>query len=409
MREVNKLTAVAVARKSKPGRYGDGNGLWLQLSPTGTKSWLFRYMRHGKARQMGLGPVHTVSLAEAREKATECRKVLLVGDDPIEARRARPMAVRVKAARGITFKKCAEKYISAHETGWHNEKHRAQWKNTLKTYVYPHHGSTPIKEITTTAFHSTLKRLTAKGLLETAGRVRAVSSRVFRYAIATGRAEADPAAALIDALPRAETTHFAAITDPVGIGKLLRAIDGYDGQPATRAALRLAPYVFVRPSELRLAEWSEIDLDAGEWRIPDERTKMSREHFVPLARQAVQILRELAPHTGHRRFVFPGIRDPKGRPLSENTLNAALRRLDYTNDQMVAHGFRSMASTRLNELGFDPNLIEVQLAHMDKDRVRAIYNRAEYIEKRRVMMQSWADYLDGLRRGASVSASGPSR
>jgi len=394
--------------RERPYKLADGGGLTLLVNPDGSRWWRLRYRYGGREKMLSLGVYPDVSLALAREKRGEARTLLARGVDPSSERKAK------KVADADTFKAIAEEWLDSGCPGKRTKSRLKvgtikQLRHRLKTYVYPYHGSSPIKEITTTAFHTTLKRLVAKDLFETAARVRAISSRVFRYAIATGRAEADPAAALIDALPRAETRHFAAITDPGEIGKLLRAIDGYDGQPATRAALRLAPYVFVRPSELRLAEWTEIDLDASEWRIPAERTKMSREHFVPLSRQAVEILYELMPHTGHRRFVFPGIRDPKGRPLSENTLNAALRRLDYTNDQMVAHGFRTMASTRLNELGFDPDLIEVQLAHMDKDRVRAIYNRAEYIEKRRAMMQSWADYLDSLKAGASVTAIGQGR
>lgn len=227
---------------------------------------------------------------------------------------------------------------------------------------------------------------------------------MFRYAIATGRATRDISADLRGALAPRTTKNYAAITDPAKVGELLRAIDGYDGQPTTTAALRLAPYVFVRPGELRAAEWSEFLLDGPEpeWRIPSERMKMGEAHIVPLSRQAVAILRELRPITGTGRFVFPAI-GGGGRPLSENTLNGGLRRLGYSGDQMTAHGFRSVASTLLNERGVNPDLIELQLAHAERNRVRAAYNRALRLAERRVMMQEWSDYLDMLREGV-VSA-----
>jgi integrase len=225
---------------------------------------------------------------------------------------------------------------------------------------------------------------------------------VFRYAIATGRARRDIAADLREALAPRTTTHHAAITDPVKVGKLLRAIDGYDGQPTIAAALKLAPYVFARPTELRAAEWSEFMLDSEqpEWRIPAERMKMREAHIVPLSRQAVKMPRELRPITGHQRYVFPAI-GGGGRPLSENTLNGGLRRLGYSGDEITAHWFRSMASTLLNEQGVHPDLIELQLAHAERNTVRAAYNRAQRLAERCEMMQAWADYLDKLRRNGS--------
>lgn len=258
-----------------------------------------------------------------------------------------------------------------------------------------------IGEITAPELLAVLRKIETRGTLETAHRVHQTCSRVFRYGVATGRGERDPAADLRGALPPVKETHHASITDPKRIGDLLRAIDGYDGSPITRAGLQLAALLFVRPGELRKAEWAEIDMDKCEWRIPAARMKMREVHIVPLALQAVVILKELEKLTGSGRFMFPGART-NGRSMSENTLNAALRRLDYGREEMTAHGFRSMASTLLNEQGWHRDAIERQLAHSERDGVRAAYNYAEHLPERRRMMQAWADYLDGLKLGAKV-------
>ncbi len=242
-----------------------------------------------------------------------------------------------------------------------------------------------------------LKRLERKGLRDTAHRVRAVCGRVMRYAIATGRATRDVSADLKGALAPKGTKNYPAITDPAKVGGLFRAIEDYDGMPSTSAALRLAPYVFVRPGELRAAEWSEFDLEGALWRIPPERMKMGETHLVPLAKQAVAILSDIQRVTGSGRYVFPAI-GPYERPMSENTLNGALRRLGYPQEEMTPHGLRSMASTLLNEQGWNPDLIELQLAHKERNKVRAAYNRAQRLDERRKMMQAWADFLDGLRQ-----------
>ncbi|MGH6885504.1 MAG: tyrosine-type recombinase/integrase, partial [Geminicoccales bacterium] len=241
-----------------------------------------------------------------------------------------------------------------------------------------------------------LRRIEARGAIDTAHRVLQNCGQVFRFAVATGRAVRDPAADLRGALVTVRGSHFASITEPKAIGALLRAIGGYQGTHIVRCALRLAPLTFVRPGELRAAEWPEFDLDAAEWRIPAERMKMRAIHLVPLSAQAVGILRELRPLTGTGRYVFPGERTPT-RPMSENTVNAALRRLGYSKDEMTGHGFRSMASTLLNEQGWHRDAIERQLAHGERDAVRAAYNYAEHLPERRRMMQAWADYLDGLK------------
>jgi integrase len=247
-----------------------------------------------------------------------------------------------------------------------------------------------------------LSRLESRGVRDATHRVRAVVGRVFRYAIATGRAKHDISMDLRGALAPRATRNHPSITDPVKVGQLLRAIEGYEGQIATHAALKIAPYVFVRPGELRAAEWSEFNLDAGEWRIPGERMKMGEQHIVPLATQVIAILRELQPVTGSGRYCFPALGSGI-RPLSDNTLNAALRRLGYSGDEHTAHGFRSMASTLLNEQGWHPDLIELQLAHAERNKVRAAYNKAQRLAERRTMMQAWADYIDGLKAGAGRS------
>jgi integrase len=270
--------------------------------------------------------------------------------------------------------------------------------------LYPSLGTMPIIDIKAPDLLAVLRRIESRGTHETAHRVRALFGRVARYAIATGRAERDISADLRGALVPVATRNFPAITEPRRIGELLRAIDGYVGHAPTEYALKLAPLLFVRPGELRRAKWKEFDLGGAEWRIPAERMKMGREHVVPLATQAVTLLRSLREITGAAEYVFPSLRAPS-RPISDNTLNAALRRLGFAQDEMTAHGFRSMASTRLNEMGFAGDVIELQLAHMERDEIRAAYNRATRMAERKTMMQTWADYLDGLRRSTTGTAS----
>jgi integrase len=269
--------------------------------------------------------------------------------------------------------------------------------------VVPYLGNKPISLIEAPDLLEVLKRIEGKDVIDTAHRTGEVCGRVFRYAIATGCAKRDIAADLVGALAPRTTQHHAAITDPGKVGELLRAIDGYDGQPTTGAALRLAPYVFVRPTELRAAEWSESTLDSEqpEWMIPAERMKMRETHIVLLARQSVNILRALQPIIGRQQYVFPAIGGGGGRPLTENPLNGAIRRLGYSGEEMTAHGFRTMASTLLNEQGVHPDLIELQLAHAERNTVRAVCNRAQRLAERREMMQAWADYLDKLRKNPS--------
>jgi integrase len=271
----------------------------------------------------------------------------------------------------------------------------------LESFIYPDLGSRPIRGITAPDILGALRAIAARGRHETARRTKQKCGQVFRYAIATGRASHDVTADLRGALAPVVSQNHAAITDPVKIGALLRAIDGYSGQIVTGYALRLAPMVFVRPGELRQAEWSEFDLDGATWRIPAAKMKMREEHIVPLAPQALALLRELHTLTGRGRFLFNSLRTSQ-RPMSENTINAALRRLGYSNEEMTGHGFRALASTCLNEQGWSPDLIELQLAHSDKDRIRAVYNRSKKLPERRRMMLAWADYLDTLRAQQNV-------
>jgi integrase len=258
-------------------------------------------------------------------------------------------------------------------------------------------------DITARVLLDALRKIEATGKLETANRAKIKAGQVFRYAILESKAESDPTASLRGALKRSETKHHAAVIDPARIGELLRAIDGFNGQPMTRAALKLAPLVFVRPGELRHAQWTKFDLDGAVWRIPAERMKMKAAHIVPLSGQAVTILRDLYALTGTERYVFPSLRTA-ARPMSENTINAALRRLGYTSEEATGHGFRSMAATRLNELGWNADAIERQLAHAQSNKVREAYTHAaQYLDERKRMMSAWADYLDGLRAGANVT------
>jgi integrase len=284
----------------------------------------------------------------------------------------------------------------------HSEKIKARLEND----VYPWLGRRPIADITPPELLATIRRIESRGAIETAHRATQNCSQVFRFAVATGRASRDITVDLRGALRPSITRHHASITEPKAIGELLRAIQDYSGSLITKCALRLAPLVFVRPGELRQAEWTEINIEAAEWRIPAARMKGRRQHIVPLARQAVEILQELGPATGHLRYVFPG-EYHRRRPMSENTVNAALRRLGYTSDQMTGHGFRSMASTLLNEQGWDTEAIERQLAHVEGNSVKAAYNYAQHLPVRRKMMQAWADYLDslsdpGLRRAREL-------
>lgn len=398
------LTDTAI-RKAKPGdapiKLRDGGGLYLLMRPDGARWWRWDYRRPvtGKRNTLSLGIYPDVGLADARQRHAEARKLLAAGVDPGEQRKqAKREQAAVVAAAGDTFEVVAREWMARQSVARVTaEKNR--W--LLEAFLFPEIGSRPIGEISPRELLDALRKIEATGKLETAARAKIKAGQVFRYAMLEGKAEIDPTASLRGAIKSAKARHHAAVTDPVKIGQLLRAIEGFSGQPVTHAALKLAPLVFVRPGELRAAEWEEMDLDGAVWRIRPERMKMKAAHLVPLSSQAVAILRDLHALTGGGRHVFPGLRP--NRIMSENTINAALRALGYSGSEMTGHGFRSMAATRLNEMGWNADAIERQLAHAETNKVREAYTHAaQYLPERVRMMQAWADYLDGLRAGGNV-------
>lgn len=392
-------TSIRNAKPSdKPRKLADGGGLYIEVAPSGGKWWRFKYRFEGKEKRVSLGIYPDVGLKDAREKHAEARKLLAAGVDPSANKKATKAAQGERSAN--SFEVVAREWFDKHAPNW-KENHSSKIIRRLEVDIFPWLGGTPIGEIVAPDLLAAVRRIENRGALETAHRALANCGQVFRYAIATGRAQRDTAADLRGALPPVKEKHHASITDPKAIGELLRDIEGYQGAFVTRCALRLAPLVFLRPGELRKAEWLEIDLDKAEWRIPADRMKMNAVHIVPLSSQAVAILRELHPLTGAGLYVFTGARTTT-RPMSENAILGALRRMNYTTDEMTGHGFRSMASTLLNEQGFNRDAIERQLAHAERDGVRAAYNYAEYLPDRKRMMQHWADYLDRLKVGADV-------
>lgn len=400
---MDKLTVTAI-RNAKPAdkvqRLSDGRGLYLEVTPTGGRYWRLKYRHAGKEKRLALGVFPAVSLAEARKRRDEARKVIEAGRDPAAERKARKAQAALSAAN--TFEAVAREWLAGQERKMTPATY-GKAERMLAANVFPWIGDRPVGEIEAPDLLAVLKRIEARGANETAHRIKARCGQVFRYAVAHGLLTRDPSADLRGALAPIVSKSHAAVTDPAQVADLLRALDGYAGQFTTRCALRLAPLVFARPGELRHMEWAELDLDSGEWRIPAHKMKMREAHVVPLSSQAVAILRELAPLTGRGRYVFPGIRTAT-EPMSENTVNAALRRMGFDKDTMTGHGFRAMASTRLNEMGWAPDVIERQLAHAERNKVRAAYNRAQYMAERRKMMQAWADYLDQLKAGANVVA-----
>jgi integrase len=394
------LTATACQAtkpKDKPFKLSDAKGLYLLVNSAG-KYWRLNYRFGAKRKTLALGVYPDVSLAEARTKCDQARKLLASGIDPSLHRQLEKGQKAIAAAN--SFEAVALEWLAKYSPTW-SDGHGDKIKRRLERDVFPWMGSRPVAEIKAPELLTVLRRIESRGAVETAHRASQNCGQVFRYAVATGRAERDPTSDLRGALPPVRQTHHASITEPKAIGELLRSIQSYKGSFVTQCALRLAPYVFVRPGELRRAEWNEFDLDGSEWRIPADKMKMGTVHIVPLSEQAVTILRELHPLTGTGNYVFPGVRTKK-RPMSDNTILGALRRLGYTGDQMTGHGFRSMASTLLNEQGWNKDAIERQLAHGERNKVRAAYNYAEHLPERRKMMQMWADHLDGLRRGADV-------
>jgi integrase len=389
-------TAVRAARPTqKPAKLFDGGGLYLLVNPQGSRLWRLKYRIHGKEKLLAIGAYPDVSLKRAREKRDEARRLLADGIDPSAARKAE------KIADANTFEAIAREWLELQQKKLSASTYdKALW--VFETLLFPFIGSQPIRRLSASDVLGAVRRIEARGKHETAHRAKQRCGQVIRYAVATGRADRDPTADLRGALAPVVKTSRPAITEPAQIGQLLTAIDGYTGHVSTAYALKLAPLLFVRPGELRGARWEEFEIGGREpvWRIPAERMKMKETHIVPLSTQALALLDELRPWAGDSEYLFPSPLSFK-RPISNNTVNTALRRLGYASDEMCGHGFRAMASTCLNEQGWHPDLIELQLAHAERNKVRAAYNRAERIQERRKMMQAWADYLDGLRGGAS--------
>ena len=339
-----------------------------------------------------------MTLKGARERRDEACTILAAGIDPSKARQEEKSEA---AAEALTLEPVAREWYKRFKPKW-SASHSLDVIQRLEKNVFPSLGPKSIRDIAAPELLAAVRLIEGRGAVESARRILQMCGQIFRYAIATGQADRDIAADLRGSLPPAREKHHASLTDPKAVAQLLRALDGYEGAFMVRCALRLAALVFVRPGELRHAEWSEIDLDKAEWRIPAAKMKMREQHIVPLSRQAVAILQELRPLTADGRYVFPSVRS-SARAMSENTVLAALRRMGYTKDEMTGHGFRSMASSLLNELGWNRDAIERQLAHAERNAVRAAYNFAEHLPERRKMMQAWADYLDQLKAGAKIT------
>lgn len=393
-------TAVRNAKaREKPYKLGDSLGLFLLVQPSGGKLWRLKYRIDGREKKLGIGTYPEIGLAEARERRDEARKMISFGKDP--SREKQQARHRAKVAAANNFGEIAQEYIDKRR----REGLATSTANKSEYYISrlgPAFARLPISSITAPEILSVLRRIEATGNYETARRVLQLSGRVFRYAVATARLTSDPSRDLRGALTAPTPKHYGAIVEPKQVGELLRAIDGYEGHLLTKLAMQLSAHVFVRPGELRKAEWNEIDLDGSLWTIPAEKTKMRKPHTLPLSRQAVEVLRAVHAITGPSGYVFPCIRT-RSRPMSENTVNAGLRRLGFTGDEMTAHGFRAMASTLLNESGkWHPDAIERALAHGDSDKVRAAYHRGAHWKERVEMAQWWSDYLDQLRKGADI-------
>ena len=378
-------------------RIADSGGLAIEVRPSGARLWRYRFRYNGKASMAALGEYPLVTLVEARSRRDEARRTLHAGVSPVAAARSRRVAQVERA--GNTFAVVAAEYMSQRAKSLSAGaalRERRMIEKDLKSI-----GNIPVSEVTAQALLNALRKIAQRGAVETAHRTRALAGQVFRYAIATGRAENNPAGDLVGALESPKVRHFASITEPDLVAPLLQAIHGYKGTPVVAAALKLAPLLFVRPGELRAMRWADLDLDAAEWRYTASKT--GTPHIVPLASQAVEVLRELRPLNLGSEFVFPGVRSIR-QPMSENTVNAALRALGYGSDMITGHGFRAMARTILDErLGFRPDFIEHQLAHAVRDPLGRAYNRTAHLAERRKMMQAWADYLDNLRTGKNVT------
>lgn len=398
----------AVCPPDKPRiRLSDAGGLYLEVTPNGSKRWFAKYRFDGKEKRLALGSYPGVSLKVAREGRDLARKAREGGSDPVQVRQAEKLTRAATSA--TTYETVAREFHGVKAAGW-SEGHATKWLRMNELYLFPHLGGLPLSTIKAPALLATLRKVEKKGILSTAQDLQQMAGQVFRYGIQTGYCEHNPASDLKGALKPHIARHFSAVLDPVEAGGLLRSIDGYTGQPTTLAALKLAALIFQRPGNIRAMEWAWVDLDGAMLTIPPSDMKRTKHeklngkpHLVPLATQAVRILRAIQPLTGAGRYVFPGARD-RNKPMSDGTINAALRRLDFGNDDHVAHGFRAMARTMIAERipGIPADMVEAQLGHGKTGPLGSAYDRAEYLGQRRQMMQTWADYLDTLRAGAEV-------
>ncbi|WOI54411.1 tyrosine-type recombinase/integrase [Parvularcula sp. LCG005] len=399
------LTDVAIRNakpREKPYKVGDTLGLFLLVQPSGGKLWRVKYRIDGKEKKLAIGIYPQVGLAEARRRRDAARELVAAGKDPGREKQREKVRSRIQAETtfdAIAAEFCQKRRRDGQKAWAVSTATRSEYLlSLLKGSI----GKLPITDIEPADVLIAVRKIERKGQLESARRTLQLAGAVFRYAVATARLASDPTRDLRGALTAPTVTHYGAIIDPARVGALLRAIDGYEGQPITKLAMQLAPHVFVRPGELRHAEWSEFDFEGALWTIAAGKTKMRKDHLVPLSRQSIAILEDLHALTGPDGYVFPSIRSRK-RPMSDNTINAGLRRLGYSTDEMTAHGFRAMASTLLNESGkWHPDAIERALAHGDSDRIRAAYHRGAHWKERVAMAQWWSDHLDQLRKGAEV-------
>ena len=398
--------AIRTAKGSdKPRKLADEKGLYLLVNPSGSKLWRLKYRVDGKEKLLALGSYPEVSLRQARDERDAARRMMARDIDPSAERKQ----AKSKVTGEGTFGAVANEWLEQQRSNW-TEGHTVTVRSRLDRDVLPYLAARDINEIAAPELLALFRRVEARGAIESAHRVRTICSQVFAYAVAVGRAKRNPVADVDSkALKTPKPRPMAAVLKPLEVGALLRAIDSYRGTHVVRCAFRLAPLVFVRPGELRAAEWAEFDLDAAQWIIPAARMKLgqaakadsTRSHIVPLSRQALEVLRDILPMTGDGRFVFPSARSVH-KPMSENAITAALRNMGYSGDVMTGHGFRSIASTMLNEKGYNPDAIEAQLAHVPTGKVRAAYNRAKYLAERTTMMQDWANHIDALKSRARV-------
>jgi len=398
---MSKLTATSVKQakiKEKQYKMTDGAGMYLLVKKSG-KYWRLDYRFDGKRKTLALGRYPELSLKESRLRRDAARKLLSNNIDPGAKRKAEKVIRKLQVEN--SFEAIGREWYEKKKKEW-SENHSNRIIKRLENNVFPYIGSESIVDINPPTVLSVIRKIEKRGAYETAHRALSNCGQIFRYAIATGRLERDPTYKMHEGLQPTQKTHLAAVTDPVKVAEVLRVIDTYEGTPSVQCALRLAPLVFVRPGELRQAEWKDINFESREWRYFITKTKT--DHIVPLANQSIEILNELRPLTGHGRYIFPSARNPKGdRPMSDNAVLAALRRMGIAKDEMSGHGFRAMARTILDEeLGFRVDFIEHQLAHAVKDPNGRAYNRTSHLKERKVMMQAWADYLDNIKTGAEV-------